>query len=590
MELSDNSYTLTFGSDISMLGNLKLATGVLTLAAYNVTVSGKIIKGNGTFNMSSSGTLTYLTGSTLEYQSGTATIGNEYPSSDSPENLIIQTSSTSNVITLDGNRTVQGTLTLNQGTLATGSNTLTVNTSVVRQEGSFNGNISYGTNATLYYFGVSKTIGDEITAVSYPKNFYLYLTNSTDILTINANRSVDGTLTLKNGLLKVNDGYAFTLGSSESNLGTLDRDGTNTTGKIIGTFNRWIAAGNSSLILYPMATPETPYDYRSARLSFNDVLTSGPVQVTFVKGDPGGNTSYAPYESGAQTKKYETYWANGYWKIEEGTSGEFVLGSGNYSVNLYTAGISGISALDKVRVLKKNSLGDQWPEVIIGTHANGSDNEAKRTGYTSFSIFGLGGNATEDFNNLQGSNPVTLASFSFSTSGNDANLTWVTSMEENNSGFDIERKKVDGEWSKIGYIKGNGNSNSQITYKYSDKNLVTGKYQYRLKQIDFNGNFEYHALKGFVEIGVPNKFELSQNYPNPFNPVTKIDFEVPENGMVSIKIYDMLGKEVKTLVNEIKQAGYHTLEVNAGNLSSGTYFYRMNAGKFVKTLKMVVVK
>ena len=97
-------------------------------------------------------------------------------------------------------------------------------------------------------------------------------------------------------------------------------------------------------------------------------------------------------------------------------------------------------------------------------------------------------------------------------------------------------------------------------------------------------------MQGFVEVGVPNKFEMSQNYPNPFNPVTNIDFEIPENRHVNIKVYDLLGKEVKTLVNEIKQAGYHTLELNASNMASGTYIYRMVAGDFTKTLKMVVVK
>ncbi|MBN8572021.1 MAG: T9SS type A sorting domain-containing protein [Ignavibacteria bacterium] len=120
--------------------------------------------------------------------------------------------------------------------------------------------------------------------------------------------------------------------------------------------------------------------------------------------------------------------------------------------------------------------------------------------------------------------------------------------------------------------------------------MSSGKYQYRLKQIDFNGNYEYHTLQNEVEIGVPKKFNLSQNYPNPFNPTTRINYELPITNYVSIKIYDINGKVVVNLVNENKQAGYYTLEFNGANLSSGMYFYRIEAGEFSAVKKMVLVK
>lgn len=190
--------------------------------------------------------------------------------------------------------------------------------------------------------------------------------------------------------------------------------------------------------------------------------------------------------------------------------------------------------------------------------------------------------------------PVELASFNSGVNGNNVNLKWTTVSEENNSGFEIERKNANSSWEKIGFVTGNGNSNIAHNYSFSDRNLSTGKYNYRLKQIDFNGNYEYHNLTGEVVIGVPAKFELGQNYPNPFNPVTKIDYSLPFDSKVQIKLYDISGKEVMTLQNSIEAAGYHSISINGINLASGTYFYKISADggsqKFEKTLKMVLLK
>ncbi|MFA7361609.1 MAG: T9SS type A sorting domain-containing protein [Candidatus Kapaibacterium sp.] len=189
--------------------------------------------------------------------------------------------------------------------------------------------------------------------------------------------------------------------------------------------------------------------------------------------------------------------------------------------------------------------------------------------------------------------PVALSSFNSNITGRNVKLSWVTETELNNAGFEVERAEVGSqksEFSKIGYIQGNGTKNTSTSYSFEDKNLNTGKYKYRLKQIDHNGNYEYFELNGEVEVGVPKKFDLSQNYPNPFNPVTKINFDLPENGLVNIRLYDMLGREVAVIVNEVRNAGYHTVQFDASKLSSGIYFYRMNAGKFNGIKKMAVIK
>ncbi|MBK8981612.1 MAG: FG-GAP repeat protein [Ignavibacteria bacterium] len=191
--------------------------------------------------------------------------------------------------------------------------------------------------------------------------------------------------------------------------------------------------------------------------------------------------------------------------------------------------------------------------------------------------------------------PVEIQSFISSISERNVILSWSTSSELNNSGFEIQRA-VENEklkienWSKIGFIEGNGTSNESHNYSFTDRNLESGNYKYRLKQIDFNGNFEYFELAEEVSIGIPEKYALSQNYPNPFNPVTTINYDLPADGIVTIKVYDIIGREMKTLVNEMKTAGYHKIQFNAADLASGAYFYQMKAGDFVAVKKFVVLK
>ncbi len=198
----------------------------------------------------------------------------------------------------------------------------------------------------------------------------------------------------------------------------------------------------------------------------------------------------------------------------------------------------------------------------------------------------------------QGPLPVTMLSFTAQAfSKNNAKLEWTTAVELNNSGFEVERRVtlsgVEG-WQKIAFVPGSGTTTEPKSYMYEDKKLQTGSYKYRLKQIDYNGNHEYFALENDLVISPPSVFSISQNYPNPSNPKSKIDYEIPFNGKVSIKVYDILGKEAVGLVNETKEAGYYSVEFDGSNLASGVYFYRIavegNARHFNKTLKMILVK
>ena len=190
--------------------------------------------------------------------------------------------------------------------------------------------------------------------------------------------------------------------------------------------------------------------------------------------------------------------------------------------------------------------------------------------------------------------PVELSSFGASVLERNVTLKWVTSNEINNSGFYIERLMVNGsentEWKNIGFINGHGNSASSNHYSFTDHNLSPAKYKFRLKQIDFNGSFEYHELQNEVTIDAPDKFSLMQNYPNPFNPYTKINFAIPVDTRVKLKIYDITGREVKTLVDDFKTAGYYSVQFSGNDLSSGVYYYEISAEGFNQTKRMILMK
>ncbi len=187
--------------------------------------------------------------------------------------------------------------------------------------------------------------------------------------------------------------------------------------------------------------------------------------------------------------------------------------------------------------------------------------------------------------------PVELTSFTANSSGDVVNLLWSTATETNNKGFEIQRKIENGSWETIGYKAGRGTTTNITAYSFSDNtgNLNTGNLIYRLKQIDFDGTYKYSNEVEVQKIQL-NKYELSQNYPNPFNPSTSIKYSIGKNGLVTLKIYNILGKEVVTLVNGVKTAGSYEIIFNAHNLSSGVYFYKLQSGNYNETKKFILMK
>jgi hypothetical protein len=189
--------------------------------------------------------------------------------------------------------------------------------------------------------------------------------------------------------------------------------------------------------------------------------------------------------------------------------------------------------------------------------------------------------------------PVEMLSFSAAVNQDNVTLTWKTSSEENNRGFEVYRSADNTRliWSNVGFVKGNGTKNTPTTYVFSDEKIKTGKYYYRIKQVDNNGNMQYFDLNNIVSVAPPGKFELHQNYPNPFNPVTKISFTLPYDTRISLIVYDMSGREVSEILNnKFLTADYYSFEFNASKLASGIYFYRIVSEKSSAIKKMVVIK
>jgi hypothetical protein len=189
--------------------------------------------------------------------------------------------------------------------------------------------------------------------------------------------------------------------------------------------------------------------------------------------------------------------------------------------------------------------------------------------------------------------PVELSSFTATVEGNNVLLSWITSTETNNSGFTVERTKIDEQqWVTLSFIEGNGTSTIYNHYSYEDVIPYEGVFNYRIKQIDYDGTSKYYNLNVNIQANAPGHYSLSQNYPNPFNPETVIKYRIPEEGLVSLKLYDLLGKEIAVLVNQNMIPGSYEFRVNISDidLSSGVYFYTLKAGNYTSTKKMMITK
>jgi hypothetical protein len=185
--------------------------------------------------------------------------------------------------------------------------------------------------------------------------------------------------------------------------------------------------------------------------------------------------------------------------------------------------------------------------------------------------------------------PVELLSFIAEAENQKVVLRWTTATELNNNGFEIQRKVVESDFVTVGFVRGEGTSTNQREYSYIDKDLADGKYFYRLKQVDYNGTYEYtNTIE--VDVRSLNEYALEQNYPNPFNPTTTIGYVLKDRSNAKLILLNAIGEEMAVLVNEEQDKGFHKVEFNAANLPSGVYFYQLKAGDFMSVKKMLLIK
>jgi hypothetical protein len=193
---------------------------------------------------------------------------------------------------------------------------------------------------------------------------------------------------------------------------------------------------------------------------------------------------------------------------------------------------------------------------------------------------------------IQSTLPVELLSFDGNILGNNVQLQWITASELNNRGFNIERKfRTDSHWSEVGFVDGHGTTSNMQKYNFIDELDVTSEKEvlYRLKQVDLDGTIN---ILNTLSLVVPKlqSYMLEPNYPNPFNPSTKISFNIPEDNFVKLKVFNILGEEITTLINEHLKAGYYQVDFDASSLQTGVYFYQLKTKNFIDTGKMILAK
>ena len=388
--------------------------------------------------------------------------------------------------------------------------------------------------------------------------------------------SVNGGLGEVGGLVGIN-GYNHTINNSYS---TGSASGYNAIGGLVG-----LSESNTNI--------NNSYSIASVNGSSNVGGLVGYSEAAIVNSYSTGSVSGSTSVGGLVGDNYSGTITNSFWDMETSGQSSSSGGTGKTTAEMTT----------NAQTYPNFYTDAEWDfngESINGTHDYWNINSTRNNGYP-FLTWQYPSDAPL---------PVELTSFTAKVLDESVQLNWQTATEVNNYEFEIQRKIRDqksevSHWEKIGFVQGNGNSNSPRSYSFVDNNLPTAnELYYRLKQIDNDGKFKYSDIIE-VQLSKPLKFSLEQNYPNPFNPTTIIKYSVPESIVgnenfrsVHLIVYDLLGREVATLVNEEKQPGTYQAEFNRASLSSGIYYYQLRVNTlgsnskqvFVSTKKFVLLK
>jgi hypothetical protein len=563
---------ITFQGGLTNQGLFTSGTGTY-IFNNNQAVSGNPITFNGNISITSGRTLTNYTTITvtdnLTGGSSTSRFTNESNAVLKADGTVMTTgeiTATSNGNTINynrrGNQTVKATSYFNLSLSGLGKKTTTgvsVNGELTLQgTARVTAAPTYGPSAVLKYKGnAAQTTGSEFPAVM---NIPVIVDNINGV-NLNSAKILNDSLILING----------NINTTSINLLTMGANGT-------------ISGGSSaSFINGPLARIKNTAAQQSLHFPLGKNSIYKPVELILTHADATSSTYTAELFNAAPAGRALPSSLDGvstvrYWNITK--TGAAVVSSA--FVVLYYDSDDGVTDTDNLRVAKDN--GTAWQD--LGGTANGSPaGSILSDSLTSFSEFVLA-NASGGSNPL----PVELNSFNAMLKDQEVLLSWITQNEMKNYGFDVERRSPEDSWATICFVKGHGNSNSPKEYSFTDKQLSAGKYFYRLKQIDTDGNFKYSNELEVTVTFVLNEFLLKQNYPNPFNPSTTIEYAIPKESFVELKVYDIIGNELTTLVSEYQPAGKFRAEFNAANLSTGIYIAKLTAGAFTKSMKMTLMK
>ena len=392
--------------------------------------------------------------------------------------------------------------------------------------------------------------------------------------TAGTNVTVNGTLQLNDHAIDLNGGSITMEASSTLQLGT------NSQGRVFGgTFTHTVPAATSTRV-FPFGTAA---DRRHATVQYTIApISGGTLQGTYTN-SPAPNQDFSFVSPVGVTAPF-------YWTLDAGGG---PLG-GLYTFTIVADNVPGVNNAPQLRIVKRPTGGGPWSidGIFASSTLSGNTVTIIHNSMTGFSEFSIGSDPND--NPL----PVELASFRGTVTPRGVALSWVTASEKNNAGFMLVRNSsVIASYQFSPELRGKGTTTAVTNYAFLNANVETGQtYTYQLRSVDFDGSVHDYAQRVTVEVREPIQppvftYNLEQNYPNPFNPTTNIRYSIRDAGLVTLKVYDLLGREVATLVNQVQQPGNYQVTFDASRLtSSGMYIYRLQSGNFTRTMKMLLVK
>ncbi len=606
LTLNNSSNTNTTNGNIAVSGTLTTTTGG-TLNMGSSTLSAGSYTNNGTIQFGGASNGVPISSGTIEYTSLT---GGQLIESGTYNNLIL--SNTSGINTAGGNLTVNGTLTttiggklsmgnlvlsansyihngsiqftgfLNGVAISTGTieynganqivtsgtyNNLTLSGSAIKtiSADTVNGILSlqgtatvstaptYGVSSSLEYAGsAAQTTGPELLATMIQP----VTINNTNGVNLNAATTLN------------NSGLAFTNGNLFLGANNLTLSGT--TSVFGAAAGKCIVTNGAGGVVQSVALTSVVYPVGPNATTYNPVtLTGTGAHVT-------DNFTVSVADTNNPSTDNDNIAVKRTWKISE----QVATGS-DVNIALQWDLANAGSGLDTTIAIVYSYNGAAYAEltsnISVGSPYISTANNVNDFSGQYFTVANQGGFL-----------PVQLTSFNVAAKGNDVIVSWATKTEISNDKFEIQRAEGKTEnYKTIASVAGNGTSNVEHNYSYADK-VKSGTYSYRLKQVDTDGKVHYSDVRS-VSI-VPEKISLGQNYPNPFNPNTTIQYELPATQHVVLKVYNVIGEEIATLVNEEKPAGSYAVPFNASQLSSGMYFYKLQTKNFTNVKQMVLIK